>query len=350
MRLEVRRRELRFRTPMVTSFAALERREVAEVRLEAKDRLVGFGEAAPLEAYDGVSLEAAVEQIESCRETLSAAEGRPRAEVLAACAERARLPQALAAIDLALWDLEGLRAGRAVAALISQDALPAVPVNAAISATDPAAAAEQARARVAAGFRCLKVKVGVGDDRRRMAAVREAVGDAVALRVDANGAWSVAQAIEVLDSLRALDLELCEEPVHGVAGLRAVRAGLDEGVALAMDETVAQPGAVESGATDLVCLKIAACGGISGLVDAAGRARAAGSEVYLASTFDGPAGIAGALHAAAALRVSRPCGLGALGLFEDCPDPFPVRDGEMGVPEVPGLGVARRYTSRTRQV
>lgn len=350
MRLEIRRRELRFRAPMVTAFATLERRELTEVRLSTRDGLVGLGEAAPLEPYHGVSLDAAVEQIESCRATLVEADGRPRAEVLAACAERAPLPHALAAIDLALWDLEGIRTGRPVAALLSQDALRAVPVNAAISATDSAAAVEQARARVAGGFRCLKIKVGVGDDHRRVAAVREAVGDRVALRVDANGAWSVEEAIGMLGALRPLDLELCEEPVHGIADLQAVRAGLHESMALAMDETVADPGAIESGATDLVCLKIAACGGISGLIDAAGRARAAGSEVYLASTFDGPAGIAGALHAAAALRVTRPCGLAALGLFADCPDPFPVLGGTMAVPAAPGLGVGQKYTFRARQV
>jgi L-alanine-DL-glutamate epimerase-like enolase superfamily enzyme len=73
-----------------------------------------------------------------------------------------------------------------------------------------------------------------------------------------------------------------------------------------MDETHA-PG---SGAADLVCLKITR-GGITGVLHDAAAARATGADVYLASTYDGPRGIAAAVHAAAALKVTRACGLAA---------------------------------------
>ena len=66
----------------------------------------------------------------------------------------------------------------------------------------------------------MKVKVGVGDDAGRVAAVRAAVGPDVAIRVDANGAWATPE--EALANLRALapaGLEYAEEPVHGVAAL-----------------------------------------------------------------------------------------------------------------------------------
>ena len=76
-----------------------------------------------------------------------------------------------------------------------------------------------------------------------------------------------------------------------------------------MDETHA-PG---SGAADAVCLKITR-GGITGVLHDASAARAAGSDIYLASTFDGPRGIAAAVHVAAALRVTRSCGLATGGL------------------------------------
>ena len=98
------------------------------------------------------------------------------------------------------------------------------------------------RPPAAAGFGCVKVKVGIGDDAGRVAAVRAAVGPGVAIRVDANGAWATPE--EALANLRALapaGLEYAEEPVHGVEALRAVR---DAGVVpVAMDETAAEPGA-----------------------------------------------------------------------------------------------------------
>jgi L-Ala-D/L-Glu epimerase len=183
----------------------------------------------------------------------------------------------------------------------------------------------------------VKVKVGVGDDAGRLAAVRAAVGPDVAIRIDANGAWTVEQAIAALGVLEPVGIELCEEPVHGIEALRAVREAA--GVPVAMDETARDPAAVGSGAADAVCLKVSALGGLSALVDAAALARGAGSDVYLASTLDGPAGVAAALHAAAALRVTRPCGLATLGLFADLDDPFPPRNGEIAVPHGPGLGV-----------
>ena len=93
--------------------------------------------------------------------------------------------------------------------------------------------------------------------------------------------------------------------MHGVEALRSVRAEVD--VPLAMDETAAEEGAAGSGATDAVCLKIARCGGITGVLRDAAEARIAGSAVYLASTFDGPLGIAAAVHAAAGLTAGGRC-------------------------------------------
>ncbi|MGH2855687.1 MAG: enolase C-terminal domain-like protein, partial [Solirubrobacteraceae bacterium] len=62
--------------------------------------------------------------------------------------------------------------------------------------------------------------------------------------------------------------------------------------------------------------------------------------VYLSSTYDGPIGIAAALHAAAVLAPLPACGLATLGLFAGLEeDPLPVRDGRIAVPSAPGLGV-----------
>lgn len=335
MRLEVARRVLRLREPLVTAFGSVSVRDLLEVTVTAEDGVAGVGEAAPLEPYDEVSLGAVQAQLEACVDVAL----EDRAETLDACRAHCSLPQALAGIDLALWDLEGRRAGRPVAGLLSGKPARDVAVNALIGAEASVAAAEQARAFVAAAFRTVKVKVGDEDDLGRVAAVRRAAGPDVALRVDANGAWSVAEAVERLSSLAEHEIELCEEPVHGVEALRAVRERLDGLVPIAMDETAAEAGALESGAADAVCLKVARCGGISGTLEAARTVRAAGADVYLASTLDGPAGIAAALHVSAALGVERACGLATLGLFADCADPFPVREGAIAVPTGPGLGV-----------
>jgi len=129
----------------------------------------------------------------------------------------------------------------------------------------------------------------------------------------------------------------CEEPFHGLESIARVAAAVS--VPIALDESAALHGALERRVCAAVCLKVASCGGVSGVRRAANQARAAGYQVYLASTLDGPLGIAAALHAAAAIGPELPCGLATLGMFADRADPLPpAEDGWMPMPPGPGLG------------
>jgi L-alanine-DL-glutamate epimerase-like enolase superfamily enzyme len=119
-------------------------------------------------------------------------------------------------------------------------------------------------------------------------------------------------------------------------------------VPIAIDESAADAatGAGAAGAAaapwdaaDAVCLKVSRCGGIGGVLRDAEAARAAGAMVYLASTFDGPLGIAAGLHAAAALRAGGEvlaCGLATLGAFAGLDAP-PPEGGRLALPPGPGL-------------
>ena len=340
MKLSVRRRVLTLAQPLHTSYGTVSRRELLSISLTDRAGASGHGEAAPLPAYDGVGLERVQRALARYRRALAAC-GEPSDEqVIEACHRADPLPAALAAVEMALWDRAGRLQGKPVAALLSERPRGAVPVNATLSALEPAAAAEQAAAAAAAGFSCVKVKVGVGDDGGRLAAVRAGAGADVALRVDANGAWEVEQAVHAIDALAPIGLELVEEPVHGVAAIREVRARV--AVRIAIDETAAHEGALDAGAAHAVCLKISRCGGISGLIAAAGVVRSSGADPYLASTLDGPVGTAAALHAAAALAARGPlphCGLATLGLFAGIEDQLPPHEGEIALPAAPGLGV-----------
>ncbi|HEY1690480.1 MAG TPA: mandelate racemase/muconate lactonizing enzyme family protein [Solirubrobacteraceae bacterium] len=341
MRLSMRRQLLRFKTPLPTAFGELSEREIVTVQLTGQDGISGFGEAAPLAPYDGIGIERTLEALERHSQVFAELDdGALPTNLLDACRNADPLPQALSAIDLALWDRAGRRERKPVCALLVDNPADAVPVNATLAALDRAGAAREAAKAVAGGFRCLKVKVGIGDDAGRVAAVRAAAGQEVSLRLDANGAWNVEQAVSTINALSATGLELVEEPTHGLAQVRQVRDQVP--VRIAIDETAAEPGALASGAADAVCLKLSRCGGISGLLAAASLVRASGAEVYIASTFDGPLGVAGALHAAAALA-SRgplaPCGLATLSLFEGLEDRLPAHGGEVRVPTGPGLGV-----------
>lgn len=375
MRLSFERRTLRLATPLRSSYGTVRERELISVRLADADGLVGYGEAAPLPPYDGVSIERTLLALERHRkaidrhrhaaETESAATRNPKESspgaattpphasggdtmaassaggaVLEACREADPLPQALAAIDLALWDLAGRREGMPVCRLLVNDPVAQVSVNATVGALDRAGAAAEAQLAAEQGYTCVKVKVGIGDDAGRVAAVRAAVGPDLDLRLDANGAWDVEQSVRAIETLAPAGLELVEEPTHGIEAVRQVRERVP--VRIAIDETAGHPGALSAGVTDAVCLKISRCGGISGLLAAAALVRASGAEPYLASTLDGPLGIAAATHVAAALAARGPlpaCGLATLSMFEGTGEALAVQDGRIATPQRPGLGV-----------
>jgi L-alanine-DL-glutamate epimerase-like enolase superfamily enzyme len=306
MQLAVAPVTLRLRAPLRAAWGTLTERTLLRVTLRAPDGLEGHGEAAPLEPYDGVPLAAVRAALDAYARVLADRGERPLEELVDACRAERDLPAALAAVDLALWDLAGRRAGRPVAQLVSVEAARSSAASVAFTGIE-----------------------------------RAATGHRMAIRIDANGAWGIEEAVANLGALAPVGLELAEEPVHGVEALRAVRAQVD--VPLAMDETAAEPGAVGAGVTDAVCLKIARCGGISGVLRDAAAARATGAVPYLASSWDGPVGIAAGVHAAAGLHAGGPLpahGLATLGIFAD-PPPGPVAvRGAIRVPRQPGLGVA----------
>ncbi|MBV8218874.1 MAG: hypothetical protein JO325_10450, partial [Solirubrobacterales bacterium] len=224
MRVDVEFLRARLRAPFVSASGALTDRELVRLRLEDTAGRVGFGEAAPLPDYHGVSVHDVREAIDGCRSTLVRAERLAREELLAECTRVAVLPPAVAAIDMALWDLEGRRTGQPVWRLLGARAGPPVEVNYTVAAADRAGAAAQAGEAKAAGFRTVKAKVGIGDDAGRLAAVRAVLGPDVAIRLDANGAWSMVEAEASLRALAPIGIELCEEPVRGLAQTRELAA------------------------------------------------------------------------------------------------------------------------------
>jgi o-succinylbenzoate synthase len=308
-----------FREPFVTSAGVFSDRELVVLRLEGGDGTVGWGEAAPFEPYDGVPLERAIA-------ALSGGGGR-------------RPPQARAAEEIARLDLEARQEGRPLA----EPARDALPVNLTLPAGPPDEVAEHARAGVRAGYACFKVKVGLPEDEQRVAAVREAVGSWPAIRVDANRAWSVDQAVTQIRAIERFDIEFVEQPCRSLEDLRQVRGRVS--TPIAADESVgsarAVRRAVEMEACDVVNVKLASAGGFKAAREALRLARSKGLGAFLSSTMDGPWGIAAALQLAASEDLQLACGLATLELFDSplarlLPAP---RNGTLKVPGGPGLGV-----------
>ncbi len=336
---------LPFARPYMTATGRLDRREMVVVKLTAEDGTVGWGDAVPMSLRGGPSAAAVHADIEGiCASILTGAEADPAmiAATLGRCGEAGAGRQALCGVDVALLDLAGKLAGEPVWRLLGAAAAAPVACNATIGADDPDSAATSAAAAARAGFGAIKVKVGDGDEGDRLAAVRSAVGSAVHLRIDANGAWTSAEALRRLEDLGAIGLELAEQPCPGVAELAAVREATS--VPIVADESVASVDeaaeAVAIGAIDAATLKLAKVGGPH-----AALAIDAVAPAYLSSALDSVIGIAAAAHTAQAMArrdfaSGLAHGLATSQLFADnvCDD-GPFSGPAIDVGQRPGLGI-----------
>jgi L-alanine-DL-glutamate epimerase-like enolase superfamily enzyme len=211
---------------------------------------------------------------------------------------------------------------------------------------DPAAAGDRALQVLEKGFRIIKTKVGVSvrEDVRRLAAIRAAVGDGPAIRIDANQGWGRMEAVECLRAMAELRIEFCEQPVraHDVAGMRFVT---DRSPIPPMaDESIFSPAdalrLIEAGAAPYFNIKLSKSGGIHDALSIARLAEAGGIRCMVGCMLESRLGIAAAAHFALATEAIAFYDLDSF--FEHAESPVPggveIRDGMIDLSEEPGLG------------
>lgn len=187
-----------------------------------------------------------------------------------------------------------------------------IPINAIVPAVDPDTAH---RLTAASGCTTIKVKVAEGDDEARVAAVRDALGPDGSIRVDANGAWTVEEAVAAIARLARYDLEYVEQPVATVEEMKQVRRAIE--VPIAADESVrkaSDPLAIaRAEAADVVILKVHPLGGVRRCL---AIAEACGLPVVVSSAVESSVGLGASLALAAALPGEpRACGIGTAALL-----------------------------------
>jgi o-succinylbenzoate synthase len=192
-----------------------------------------------------------------------------------------------------------------------------VPVNVTVPAVGP----EQAHA-IVAGSGCATAKVKVAEpgqpaaaDLERVEAVRDALGPAGRIRVDANGGWTVDEAAGRLRALARFGLEYAEQPCATLAELAELRRQVS--VPLAADESIRRaddPRKVRAaGAADIVVLKAAPLGGVAAALEIAADC---GLPVVVSSAVESSVGLAAGVALAAALpELPYACGLGTMSLL-----------------------------------
>ena len=301
--------------------------------------LTGLGEAMPL-------VEAGTEDFSVCEQALREASwsltGRDLPETVEALEtllddtlQLSALPAARHAVEVALMDGWGKCRGRPLSWLLSPDAQNSAQLSALLAEEQLDRLVAEAQALYRRGFRTFKLKVGARpaeDDRSRVEAVSRATPDDTSLRLDANRAWTLPEALERLESLDRASLgrvTLCEDPLRSLDPSAWIELRRNQPVPIALDEPLASPSLRARffycpDAFDAWVLKPLVQGGVIRSWKLARAITGIGRRVVITSSMDGTVARAAAAHLSAAIPGALDAGLftGRLFEHEGIPDPF----------------------------
>lgn len=341
-------------TPVRTSFGTMRSRPCALVRAVSSEGVEGWGEIwcnfpAVGAEHRARLLADTVAPLATCRRWSSPREAfrtiSGALEILAIqSGEPGPLAQAVAGLDVAIWDIVARRAGRPVYALFRDETVASVPAYA--SGLNPDRPELLAAARLADGHRAFKLKVGFGRERdlANLAAVREAIGAGSKLMIDANQGWMPEEAQAMVEAVSGFGLQWIEEPLRADQPPEAWRSlARLSATPLAAGENMrgdAFGRAIAEKALGVLQPDLGKWGGFSECVEVAREALAGGLR-FCPHWLGGGIGLAASIHLLAAV--------GGDGMVEVDSNPNPLRDlivpplalanGEIAVPAGPGLGV-----------
>ncbi|MFI7099805.1 mandelate racemase/muconate lactonizing enzyme family protein [Streptomyces sp. NPDC050161] len=301
MKTTVRTTRLELAEPLRISRATMAARDAVWLTVE-RGGLRGHGEAVA-SAYYGLDARTLVRLLREAATAIARC-GDPETALGAVRAGElpgpGTPPAVLSAVESALLDLAGKRAGTAVHQLLGAPAPPAAATARTIGITSPARAAVLAARLADSGFTLIKVKAGATDpdeDLARIRAVREHAPEAVVL-VDPNGAWSVPQADALLPRCAELGVAAVEQPLapgdpEGLAAL-AARSPLP---VIADEDAVSYEDARRlAGRVQGINVKLAKCGGVFAALRIAELLAGSGTDLMLGCLTASTLGIAPAVH------------------------------------------------------
>lgn len=349
--------------PFVESFrhSAKERTAADPVVVRVRDEkgTEGFGEGVPRPYVTGETVEVVLDHVREClwpalaRRELPALDGEDVLQTFEDLIPSVAVPGIIApnasraAVELAVLDCmlrgQGLSMG---------DLLPPrrrkIVYSGVITAGALDTVVQHARRMKLIGLTQVKVKVGLEDDVARVRAVRDVLGPAASLRVDANGAWSMERAIEVLKALAPMDVAAVEQPLPRGPTSELRRLHEATQIPIMADESLVTIGDAEALAADKAVdyfnVRISKCGGLTRSLKVARLGAAAGLGIQVGSQVGETAILSAAgRHLAAHLEAVAfvEGSYGSLLLTEDV-SPDGVRFGHRGEADLltgPGLGV-----------
>ncbi|MHB8106730.1 MAG: mandelate racemase/muconate lactonizing enzyme family protein [Candidatus Cryosericum sp.] len=310
--------------------------------------LTGLGEAAPNFEVCHETLEGTVQACRAMAPLVRGSDPLAREAILERLEPwRYTSAAALAAYDTALWDLAGKSAGLPIRDLIG-GYRQAIPNEMTIGIKGLAeTVAEAIRIRATGMYAEIKLKLGLDPDLdvRRVQAVRDVLGPAFPLHVDANQGYDRERALHVLQALARTGIDFAEQPVPAEDTVSLQWVSDRSPVPITADEAVHTPedalALVQTHACSMLNVKLQKVGGISRALDTLAIARAAGIPCMIGCMTETPVGIAAGAHVALASPVVTHVDLdGGVDLaFQPTTGGIEIRGDQLTVSDRPGLGV-----------
>ncbi|MGE7384397.1 dipeptide epimerase [Streptomyces sp. NPDC004126] len=301
MRLTWHTAPLELAEPLRISRSVMARRDAVWVRLE-HGGLRGWGEAVS-SVYLGLPTERILRALGAVREAVERLPDPETAwaELAPAGPVGADLPAGvLAAVESAVLDLVGKRAGEPVHQLLGSPLPPSAATARTIGIVAPAAAAAQAGRLARAGFSVLKVKAGSPDPAEDLARVEavHAGAPAVDLLLDPNGAWTEEQAHALLPRFAALGVTAVEQPIAAGRPEALARVAIASPIPVIADEDAVsyEDAAALAGRVHGVNVKLAKCGGVRAALRIHAALAGSGTDLMLGCLAASSLGIAPAVH------------------------------------------------------
>jgi len=316
--------------------------------LETVDGLIGVGAGSPSAFVTGETMVSAKEKLVEVADLLEGADIRKTQAII----QRIQLlfpnnPAVCAAADIALHDAYGKLLGLPLVDLWGR-AHQSLPTSITIGIKSIEESIEEAKEYMGLGFKVLKLKTGksVAEDVAIFSKIRETVGDAIKIRVDANQGYSVEDTQSFYQQTEKLGLELMEQPIHydKVADMKKLPPNI-RSICMADENLKTMEHALELAQKPLhfglYNIKLMKCGGIAAGRTIAGIANLANIGLMWGCMDESIISITAALHAALSSPATKYLDLdGSLDLAKDIvKGGFILEDGYMRIGEGAGLGV-----------
>ncbi len=349
-KIEIGHVSIPLKKPFKTALRTVTSAEDTIIMVRTDDGSIGYGEAPPTAVITGDTNGAVIGAIKENMEKVLVGQDISNLENIMQLLHKSvqKNSSARAAVDMAIYDLFGKLYNIPVYKLLGgyRDR---VETDITVSVNEPEEMRKDAIDFASQGFTALKIKVGMDIDKdiRRVKAIREAVGNTLKIRLDANQGWMPKEAVRGIRKMEdaGLDIELVEQPVKAwdVEGLKFVTDNVE--TPIMADEGIFSPydafRILSARAADLINIKLMKCGGIYNALKIVSMAETCGIECMLGCMVESKLSVTAAAHLAGARKNITRFDLDTALLLAEDPvvGGVKVETPMLILPDAPGLGV-----------